>query len=193
MRELVQKKVLNYRKFKILSDRLQIENKENGKLSRFSVPLDEIGYEKTYQADKNIFAKLVWYLFIAIPFFVIALYFLIDNPETLDIKTVIITSGGFWIVGILGYLHPMQDDVILEGYKNIFFYRDAPNEETVNDFIEELIKASKDYQREKYLDLEEDISEEVFIHRLKFLLKNNIISKSEYEVILEAFRMKRLL
>lgn len=192
MKELIQRKVLNYRKFKLYPNRIEIETKESGKLTRYKVPIEEVGFEKIYQADKNILAKLVWYVFIAIPLFIIVLYFILDNPESLDLKTTIIVSGGFGIVAILGFLHPMQDDVILEGYRNIAFYRDRPNEETVNDFLEEIIKTARTYQRDKYIDLDEDITEEELSHRLKYLKEKDIITKEESNVILETYRDRRL-
>lgn len=191
MKELIQRKVLNYRKFKLYPDRIEIETKESGKLTRYKVAIDEIGYNIIYQADKNILAKLVWYIFMAIPFFIIAMYFILDNPESLDLKTTIIVAGGFGIVAILGLLHPMQDDIILEGYRNITFYRDRPDEETVNNFIEEVIKTAKAYLRDKYIDLDEDITEEELSYKLKYLKEKNIITQEESDVILETFKDKR--
>jgi len=190
MKELNQKRVLNYRKFKIYPTYLSVETKEGGKLTSYKVPIEEIGFEKIYQQDKNIGAKLIWYIFIIVPFITIGVY--LWGSTSMELTTTIIICGCFWLVSFIGFLHPMQDDIILQGYRNIFFYRTKPDEETVNRFIDELIKISKKYQCKQYIDMDEDISEEEFKQRLKYLLKREIISEAEYEIIWETFKSKRL-
>lgn len=192
MKELHQRKVLNYRKFRLHPDRIEIETKEGGKLNRYEIPIEEIGFKKSYQADSNIFARLVWYFFIAAPFFIIAMYFIINNPETLDIKSMVISSGCFWIVAILGLLHPMQDDVILEGYRNISFYRNKPDEQKVTEFIDEVVKTAKKYQLDRYIDINEDITKEDLLNRLKYLKERDIITQEEFDIIFETYMEKRL-
>ncbi len=192
MKELNQRKILDYRKFKLHSTHLLVEAKEAGKLTRYKIPIEEIGFDKIYQQDKNIVAKLIWYIFIIIPFAAIGIYVSQENPP-FELTTLIIICGCFWLVSLIAFLHPMQDDIILTGYRNIHFYRNKPDEATVNNFIDELIKASKEYQRNLYIDIEEDISEEEFKQRLNYLLKKEIVSKSEYDIILDTFKTKKIL
>lgn len=192
MKEFYQRKVLDYRKFRLHPNRIEVETKEGGKLNRYEIPIEEIGFKKSYQADSNIFSKLIWYFFIVAPFFIIAMYFIINNPETLDMKSTIIASGGFWIVAILGLLHPMQDDVILEGYRNISFYRNKPDEKEVTEFIDEVVKTAKKYQLDRYIDMNEDITKEDLLNRLKYLKEKDIITQEEFEIIFETYTEKRM-
>lgn len=192
MKEFYQRKVLDYRKFRLHPNRIEVETKEGGKLNRYEIPIEEIGFKKSYQADSNIFAKLIWYFFIVAPFFIITMYFIINNPETLDIKSTVIASGGFWIVAILGLLHPMQDDVILEGYRNISFYRNKPDEKEVTEFIDEVVKTAKKYQLDRYIDMNEDITKEDLLNRLKYLKEKDIITQEEFEIIFETYTEKRM-
>jgi len=55
------------------------------------------------------------------------------------------------------------------------------NKQTVNVFLEELTSRTKNYLREKYTDIDRDLSKEAQLENLFWLKKIKIISRQEYD------------
>src|SRR5690606_10152642 len=99
-------------------------------------------------------------------------------------------STAIW-TGIFLVVHftKPKDDIILVGLgQKVEFYRNAPNEKTVLDFIEKIKENSNKYIVKKYAPLNsETLSKEDFYHHLDWLLKHYMIRYEHYILLKSNF------
>lgn len=188
---LEQKKGFGRRKFTLTDDRIIIETKESQKSIKFEVKLDQIGYDIYYQSESSGAAKFLICFCAFLLFIFWGSFFFDDNRNLLG--TIIFTILILFVM-FLPFLIKRKDDVYLTGgEQNLVFYRTVPNEEHVLSYVNAIIVASKQYLRKKYARVDIYVPEEVFLHRLSWLLEKEIISREEIEELKSDYRTKKLL
>lgn len=189
IKELVQKKGLNFRKFYLYDDKIVIEERTSSKITKYDIELDEIGYKFFYEKENTNIGKIATWILATIPLILIIAYLL----GALDGAPVIINSIVWGGLAIFGFVKQNKDDLILGGgQKAIFFYRNKPNEEAVMFFINKLIETSKKHIKKKYLMFKEYETDEEIINRLRWMLSIEVLSNKEYDIIREELKNRSL-
>lgn len=179
------------RKFTLLRDRILVESTTWRKFNKFEIRLENLGFEIQYQADNTTYWKIALRILIATMVFsffgVLGAYG--DHPfqwiSAMAIGFVLTT----WV-----YFRPYQDDLFLTGGQtNLVFFRNAPSETAVFDFIEKIKDNYKSLLKEKYTTFTRDTPESDYYARLSWLLENGIISSSEHTEYKVTFDIQKLL
>ena len=192
MKELRQRRNLEKRNFYILDDTLKVEYLSLRKQSKFDLELDKIGFKTNYQSDNTLPGKIMFFIFTILPI----LYTI--GVLISDEKVKIPELGMIWFFCILlntfNLLKNHQDDIILTGSgSDIYFYRTKPSEKEVKQFIDDIIKISKEYKKTKYAKYNPLISEEQYDSNLLWLKQQKVIDEIEMLHLKEDYRIKKLL
>jgi hypothetical protein len=192
MKELRQRRNLEKRNFYILDDTLKVEYLSLRKQSKFDLELDKIGFKTNYQSDNTLPGKIMFFIFTILPI----LYTI--GVLISDEKVKIPELGMIWFFCILlntfNLLKNHQDDIILTGLgSDIYFYRTKPSEKEVKQFIDDIIKISKEYKKTKYAKYNPLISEEQYDSNLLWLKQQKVIDEIEMLDLKEDYRIKKLL
>lgn len=192
IKEFEQKQgIFESRKFKLYSDKIHIETKNIRTNDTYEVKLEQIGYDKYYQSDSTTFGKIAQYIFIVIPIIVWIEYFI--NPAEKKFGICIFNTVIWWGIALIGYLKKNKDDIFLVGgEKNLVFYRTIPNEQAVLSFIDEVVKTSKNYLKEKFIVIDSNIPEELFMSRLYWLKEREVITDRELFELKEEYSIQKL-
>ena len=182
---------MNYRKHTLYDDKILVESKTIRSITRYEVKLEELGFDKIYQAD-NVTPGKIWFaILILFPFFIIAAQ-LSDKP--VPWASVIFLSVIFWAVALAGYFKQNKDDIFLTGgKKNLVFYRNVPNEEEVLRFIEIISDAKKEMLKKRLIRFDDYTQEPEFLARLNYLRDHGMITQEEFDDIYTDFKISRLL
>ncbi|ANI88057.1 hypothetical protein A9P82_01200 [Arachidicoccus ginsenosidimutans] len=191
IKEFIQKRGFNYRKFFLYSDKIIVETKSVRKINKYEAKLDRIGFNIHYQADNVMAGKIFLWVCIALPMILTVAELWEHN---IDVRTLIIFYVIFLILILTNFLKQHQDDIYLTGGQiNLVFYRAIPNEQEVLNFISQIVRVSKEYLKEKYTQFDDFTKEEIFMNQLRWLLDRDVITNEEYNNIVENFKIKRLL
>jgi len=80
----------------------------------------------------------------------------------------------------------------LYGDRCLFLFASSPSSEAVTEFLEDLYRRRDDYLRENYLYINPDNDRRTEMSRLKWLLREGVITDREYESALDEYDNKRL-
>lgn len=191
IKEFIQKRGFNFRKFYLYSDKIVVESKTMSKIEKYEVKMDRVGFNTFYQADNVAVGKMLFVVFVIAPFFLLALR--VYSEQKLSIEGLIIGTIFFWGFALLNYLKQHQDDIFLKGQQDLVFYRNIPSEIEVIEFIDLIVLTSKRYLKKKYFRFDENTDENEFKNTMRWLLDNDVISISEFEKIKYEFHIKRIL
>ena len=191
MNELKQKKGLQTRSYKIDRNSEFVEVKLNTTKDKlkYRIKLIDIGNEIQYEADNVIAGKIFFVITSFITLFCLGYYFF-GNPTQ---PGGILVSAVFWgFISIMGLLVPNKDDiVIVNGNKEIRFFRTKPSEEKVIEFANCLINIANNKKKEMLINF--DLSEEHFMDNIQWLLAINLINKTELDELKSEYKLKQLL
>jgi len=192
MKELIQKKTFASKHYKILKGKLQVNIKSTKEQNEWTCSLEELGLKKLYKKQPRFLLNLAVVVCFAIALAAAITYFFF--PEQID-------AGGFYIntvlwgfLGLFFMLVPVKNEVYLYGgSQDLAFYRNIPNEESVDQFLDELIQATKEYLREKYTKIDKDLAEDIQIENFKWLKDIEVITEQEYQELKEELTRQKLL
>lgn len=190
MTSFVQKRgINNSRKFILSTDKIIVESKTAREKLKYTVKLDDIGYDIYYKADSTLAGKIFLLVCLGI---IIGMWiaFLLGKAE---LPTAIIVSVILGFISLLNVLTINQDDVCLSGGpKTLCFYRNKPNEEAVSAFIDKVIRTSKEFVKNKYSKIDISIPEDIFRARLDWLMELEIITDNERSYLLNKYSTEKL-
>jgi hypothetical protein len=188
---LEQKRGLNYRKYTLFPDKVLVETKSTSKINKYEVRIEKLGFQTQYQADNTLPAKIFLIICIAIPVALTILELLLHNVGT----TTLVVNYVCWCgLALFSILKQHQDDIyLMGGDKNLVFYRNIPSEQKVLEFIDLIIKATKDNIKNKYLTFDPNTPDEEYLARLNWLKETEMITEEEFENYKIDLEIKRLL
>jgi len=191
IKEFVQKRGLNFRKFCLYPDKIVVESRNMTKIEKYEIKIESVGFDTFYQAENVLVGKVIFMICILAPFFFTALR--LFPEQKISNGNLFIITIFCWGFALLNYLKQHQDDIFLKGQQNLVFYRDKPNEQEVLEFINLIISTSKNFLKKKYFRFDESTDEYEFKNTMRWLLEREIISTSEFEKIKNEFHIKRLI
>jgi hypothetical protein len=87
------------------------------------------------------------------------------------------------LIAIALYLYPTKNQLLLvNGTNNLEFLSDKPSEKDVHEFVDEIIRRSKEVLLRKYGNIDPDLPENLIISQLKWLLDRGVIDYEEFNI-----------
>lgn len=186
--ELHQRTLLEKRSFFLLSNKLKLYLKDGEGEHENYVNYESLKGEAKISCRKN--SKL---LFITISMLTFSL--------CIFLQSLIFNQGFAYIIfplivaflSIILYQYRQQNYIILEtcDRRKVIFLRDKPNRKALERFLAQLWQYRKQYLREKYFYISYDHDLQQQTERLRWLLEQNAISKSEYRLAQEDWIIDR--
>ena len=179
MDKLEQSKLFVKRKFELTDKGLVYEFKNLTSSLKLEIPYEEIGTKRIYQKLTNnnllFFAIFMFFASAAKTY-----YFIIGEHD--DVIFTLVVQSIFVFTSFMTY-YGYKDYVLIEAVNPPFieFYAKRPNEETVENFINELQNRTKTYLIRKYAERDNNISLESQLETVSILKNRNIINEVEYE------------
>jgi len=186
--ELHQKTLLEKRSFFLLSNKLKLRSKDAQGEQENYISYESLKSEAKITCHKN--SKL---LFMAMAMLTVAIcIFLQSSIINRDFIYIIFPVILAFLSGVL-YQHHQQDYIILEtcDRRKVIFLRDKPNRQALEIFLTRLWLYRRQYLRDKYFYINYDRDLKQQTERLKWLLKENVINKSEYKLAQEDWIIDR--
>lgn len=189
---LEQKRGRTYRKHILLPDKILVETRTLSKNTKYEVKLDRIGNDIQYQSESDKGHKIWFYFFLIMPLILLSLSITGQMPQY-KLGFIIFISSLSFLCAMLRFIKKPQDDIFLAGgQNNLVFFRTIPNEERVLEFINQIQEAKKNYIKEKHAKVDVHLPEEVFIGKLNWLKSIEIIDETEFEELLNEYKIKKL-
>jgi hypothetical protein len=179
MHELKQKKNFVTRVIRFSDSKLYYYVTRFGNANEIDIPFENLSGEKV--SFKRTFHYLLW---LAILCFLIAIAIFISANRAVNVE--LWTSFLFVSVGLIFtvlYFVTREEfwkiSLIDENY--IYIHKHIPDGTIVNEFISDLIKSRNRYLKENFAVIDENLSYEGQLDRLKWLKSIKAISKKEFE------------
>jgi|3_EtaG_2_1085321.scaffolds.fasta_scaffold24057_2 hypothetical protein len=191
MKELIQKKGLQKKHYKILDDKLYINIKSTQEHNEWICSLEELGLKKLYKKQSRIVLNIV--VFACLIIVLSALLTYIFAPEQIDQRTLYFNMGIWGFIGIFFSLIPTKNEIYLYGgIQDLSFFRNKPDEKTVDQFVDELIEHTKQFLKNKYAKIDKDLNKDLQISNFHWLKNIEVITNEEFEELKEEADRQKL-
>jgi hypothetical protein len=167
---LVQKQGTTYYKF-ILTDRyISVYQSTLMRDKTYCIKLEDIGHKTVQEVYSSIRLRIL--VMVPLMTFSIGLLFLTNE-------------WGWWLYSFFSYLFfsiavfSNNKLELIGGNVKLELLPDKPNTKTVNEFVIEIIRRSKEIYLYKYGTVDPDLPEEVMIHQLNWLCDLDILPEDE--------------
>lgn len=176
--ELHQRRFFTIRKIKIYENKVFYKSSKFGNESEINIPFEELTIFKESHILSNFYVSLISgvLLFISI----ISIIYRNDKDFDPDIWK-------FWtiafIVSAFFYFVTRENlwKIKVQNNTYLFIFKNVPDKEEVNSFIDSLFDARNKYLRETYSELNRNVSYETQLQNLQWLKKIEAIQKVEFE------------
>ncbi|MGB5633619.1 MAG: hypothetical protein WBM86_12705 [Waterburya sp.] len=186
--ELHQRTLLERRSFFLLPNKLKLYLKDTEGEHENYISYETLKGEAKISCRKN--PKLLFITMAIVTFSVCIL-----------LQSLLINQGLYYIIfplvvaffsGAL-YRYKQQNYIILETYdrKKVIFFRNKPSRQALELFLAQLWSYRKQYLREKYFYIDQNHDLKQQTERLRWLLEQNVITKSEYKFAQEDWIIDR--
>ena len=190
---LKQKEGWAKREFELLKNDLRVKYKDGKGTKEYTVPLEEIGRTKFFNAPSQSANFISAAFFIGFAIVTTTGYLLSDGPKE-DIIWIILANAIFLSIGAACiFLRGKEEIHLTGGNTTISFFANSPSRSTVNDFIDKILSRNKEIILKKYAKVDPDLPEETQMNQLYWLKTREFITESEYEGLKNEYRTKKLL
>lgn len=191
MIELKQKIVIEERNFKLTDEGLEmfcddIEGKNNSVYA-----FDEFSNETRDYTEK--FPKLLYFGVLLLLAGYIRTAILIDKSFATSLLSGQLLAGLGAVLILIYYFYQVDYKLLcLDNEKQVFIIADKPSKEEVMEFIITFYEMRKTNYRNRYFKINFENDKEKEIDRMKWLRKEEIITNSEFEFMIEEIKIKFL-
>jgi len=178
--ELKQKRIGESRQFFLESNRIRlITNDLNGE-NEYYIDYDSLSTTTRTATQQN---GKVWLNAIGLGLFTlfVLVFGLLTNHTEVIVVAILSGSAALALFGLHFYQKRRYLLVELNNKKQIFFIADKPSPEQLASFIKALYEARNNYFRQKYTSLDPEDDPDERLARLKWLLKEELISEAEFQ------------
>ena len=179
--------------FDLQGDSIHVKLKTLSATKEWSVKLENLGDQIAIERNTRKMAIVFSILSGAFGIFFIAVN-LADKKHTLELWAVI-AIGLFYLLisGIISQIPSTREIRIVGGRESLTFFLDSPSEEEVKEFVELVIRRSKEVILSKYFTMDPDLPEESMMKQLNWLRNSNIISESKYQELKFEYKTQKLM
>ena len=186
--ELHQKTLWEKRSFFLLPSKLKLYLKDSKGEHENYISYESLKGEAKISCRKN--PKLLFLATAMVTFSICILLqsLIIDRGFSYIVFPLIVA-----LISAVLYQYRQQNYIILEtgDRRQVIFLRDKPNRRALEQFLTQLWQHRKQYLREKYFYISYDRDLKKQTERLRWLLEQNIITKSEYRFAQEDWIIDR--
>ncbi len=179
MHELKQKKNFVTRVIRFSNSKLYYYVTRFGNANEIDIPFENLSGEKV--SFKRAFHYLLWLAMLCL-IVGVTIFFSADNSENIGLLMSILFMG-LGLFFLVLYFVTREDfwkiSLIEDNY--IYIHKQIPDTTIVNEFISGLIKSRNRYLKENFAVIDENLSYEGQLDRLKWLKSIKAISKKEFE------------
>lgn len=189
---LKQKKLFQFREFTIEEKSIYVKMKSANEYNEWDVSFEELGFKKVYKSNPRTVNYIVASVTGSV--IVLVLFAYIFYPEQMSTGTLYVNLFLWGLVTVIFLLAGRKDEIYLTGgSQNLAFFRSKPDQETVENFIDHLIRRAKERLKAKYTKIDKDLSEEVQLSNFYWLRNIEVISEDEYEHLKTELKTQKLL
>ena len=179
MKELIQRKNFEKREFRISDSKIYYNHSKFGNSSEVDIPFENVDGGKTsHQISHNIL------LLIALAIYAIAgaVYYAYSSGANGE-KYAWLFWGIIATLVLLSYFITKQKfwKIRLSNNNHLFIYKNIPDLEITNTFIEEIIKSRNNYLIEQYAFVDENIDYDKQLTNLRWLRSIEVIDKKQFD------------
>lgn len=179
--ELKQRRFFTVKKFLITEIGVKVEEQKIGQSTEIFFPYDKISNDIEKYSFRSI--KLLIAFIVLFTFFVITLIpIFFSNDVGVHSKENVITWGVLSFIFFIVYLFSIKNLIVVNCSEGrLPFFRNIPNSNTVEKFIENIFAKRKEYYINKITKIDGDYNLEELFQRYRWLHDNDIISDQEYQ------------
>lgn len=176
--ELHQRRFFTIRKIKIYENKVFYKSSKFGNESEINIPFEELTIFKESHILSNFYVSLIS----GVLLFISLISIIYRNDKDFDPDV-----WKFWtiafIVSAFFYLVTRENlwKIKVQNNTYLFIFKNVPDKEEVNSFIDSLFDARNKYLRETYSELNRNVSYETQLQNLQWLKKIEAIQKVEFE------------
>lgn len=190
MRELNQKIFLEERRFKLTETGLETYVNDLDMESENFVPYEDFSNSLKIYTEK--FPKI---MYIALAIFLLAALrsaIMADPVEIASTSSTWLIAIGAVLVFIYKVYQKEYKALELDDGRRVFILANSPSTQEVNAFIEDFFEMRKKDYRKRYFTINTDNEQQKEIDRMYWLHRENIITESELDFILDEIKIKFL-
>ena len=186
--ELHQKTLWEKRSFFLLPNKLKLYLKDSKGEHENYISYESLKGEAKISCRKN--PKL---LFLAVAMVTFSICVLLQSSLANRGFIYIVFPSVVALISAVLYRYRQRNYIILEtgDRRQVIFLRDKPNRQALERFLTQLWQHRKQYLREKYFYISYDRDLKKQTERLRWLLEQNVITKSEYRFAQEDWIIDR--
>jgi hypothetical protein len=179
--------------FDLQGDSISIKLKTFSATKEWTVKLENLGDQIAIERNTRKLGIFFSFLSGAFGVFFIAVN-LADKKHTLELWAVIAIGFFYIMISVIIFLVPSTREIkIVGGHESLTFLLDSPSEKDVKEFVELVIRRSKEVILGKYFTMDPDIPEESMMKQLVWLRNSNIISESKYQELKFEYKTQKLM
>lgn len=189
---LKQKEGWAKREFELLENKLRVKYKDGKGTKEYTVPLEELGRTKFFNAPSSTGNYICAAFFIGFAL-VTTIGYLLSDGQGEDLVWILPGNLLFLSLGAACiFLRNKEEIHVTGGSTTISFFANSPSRTTVMDFIDKVLERNKEVILKKYAKVDPDLPEETQMNQLHWLKTREFISESEYEKLKDEYRTKKL-
>ena len=180
MQTLKQNRFFHKREFEILESKLSYKEIIPGKSNLEAlIPFEDLSNNKASHENSNI----LFIIFSVFIYFLAFISFISRNDKDCDPDIWKFFSLIATVLLVIFLINKEKSWKIKIPKNNtaVFIYKKIPNEQVVNEFIENIFSSRDKYLRENYMYLDKNLSYENQYENLKWLWRVEAISKQEFD------------
>ncbi|PVX45960.1 hypothetical protein C8C85_1771 [Flavobacterium sp. 103] len=180
MQTLKQNRFFHKREFEILESKLSYKEIIPGKSNLEAlIPFEDLSNNKASHENSNI----LFIIFSVFIYFLAFISFISRNDKDYDPDIWKFFSLIATVLLVIFLINKEKSWKIKIPKNNtaVFIYKKIPNEQVVNEFIENIFTSRDKYLRENYMYLDKNLSYENQYENLKWLWRVEAISKQEFD------------
>ncbi|WNM18972.1 hypothetical protein [Flavobacterium capsici] len=190
MLELNQKKFNEKRRFKLTESGIETYTNDLDVETNTFFSYDEFSNETRIYTEK--FPKI---LYIGLSMFVLAyirVALLFDSLNDSSASATLLILLGSALTAFYYIYQKKYKLLCLDNDQQVFIFSDSPNEKKVDEFIKTFYEMRKADYRKRYFKINFENDPKKEIERMNWLLKEEIITQSEYDFMIEEIQIKFL-
>jgi len=187
--DVLQKRLGTTYGYKIDDDGVFYYSKDLKDSTEVYFSFNDIAEKKKVRYQTSALMNSFWYIpIVVIVVFCFSLYragggTIISN--TVGVLTFLFSIASYWLFKVKNVCIPIEQGAAIS---YLFFFDNAPSQNTGTDIVETIYKARAINYRDRYFRIYESNDKDTEIGRMEWLFREQIISKAEYNMMVDLIK-----